>query len=158
MKILVTGFLTLMFNFQWVLSFSLQMSWIAAFLVSICSVFFTERSVFFKQSLFFISLFPTLIFFQIPSPTSILLNICFAGILEMLLFPLALLVWFFNFLFPVFDSLIGLFKAVLQKLELEFQIQTQDMPLSLLLFNWGLIFFLHVLFHLLYVRNRRAAT
>ena len=156
LKILVTGLLTLLFNFQWIVSFSLQMSWIAAFLVSAAAFFFSDRSILFRQSLFFAALLPTIVFFQIPGPSSILLNIFFAPVLELLLFPLGLLVGFFNFLHPLFDKLILLLKVTLQKLELDYQIQTRELPSQLIYFNWALILLLHAFFHILFIyRNKK---
>ncbi len=43
----------------------------------------------------------------------------------------------------------------LQKLELEFQIQTSELPANLVFFNWCLILTLHAVFHLVYVNKKR---
>ncbi len=154
-KLLIVGLLTLGFNFVWITSLSLQMSWLAAFLVVLGEHFYKEASLLFKQSLFFITLLPCIVFFQIPGPVVILLNIILAPVLEFILFPLGLVVWFFNFMSPLFDFLISIFKFILQSLELDFQIQTKDLPPDLVFYNWCLIFLLHAAFHLIHVRKKR---
>lgn len=154
-KLLIIGFLSLSFNYNWICSLSLQMSWIAAFLVVLGEHFYKESSILFKQSLFYITLLPTVIFFQIPSPVVILLNIVLAPVLEFILFPLGLVIWFFNFLYPLFDLLILFFKSILRHLELDFQIQDYEMPPNLIFYNWCLIFTLHAVFHLAHVYKKR---
>lgn len=154
-KLLIIGSLTLSFNYNWVSSLSLQMSWIAAFLVMLGEKFYKESDSLFKQSLFFITLLPTVVFFQIPSPVVILSNIVLAPVLEFILFPLGLLVWFLNFLSPIFDLLIIVFKSLLQNLELDFQIQISEMPADLIIYNWCLILTMHFIFHLAHVRKHR---
>lgn len=154
-RLLIIGCLTLGFNYNWITSLSLQMSWIAAFLLILGEHFYKENSLLFKQSLFFISLLPTVVYFQIPSPIIILINILLAPILEFILFPLGLLVWFFNFLSPVFDFLILAFKSILQSLELDYQIQLNELPPHLIFYNWCLIFILHTVFHLVHVAKKR---
>lgn len=154
-KLLIIGTLTLSINYNWITSLSLQMSWIAAFLLILGEHFYKESSLLFKQSLFFITLLPTVVFFQIPSPIVILVNILLAPVLEFILFPLGLLVWFFNFLHPLFDFLILIFKSTLQNLELDFQIQTKDSPHNLVFYNWCIILALHSVFHLIHVQKMR---
>lgn len=157
-KLLVIGSLTLSFNYNWISSLSLQMSWIAAFLVIIGERYLKEYSLFFRQTLFFLALLPTIIFFQIPNPITILVNLFLAPLLELVLFPLGLLVLFVNFLSPIFDFLILLFKSVLQNLELDFQIQTSELPASLIIFNWCLIFCLHWVIHIFHINKKRKAS
>lgn len=154
-KLLIVGILTLSFNYNWISSLSLQMSWIAAFLVILGENFFKQSSLLFKQSLFFLALTPTVVFFQIPHPVVILLNIILAPVLEFVLFPLGLLVWFFNFLNPLFDALMHLFNTVLTGLELDFQMQLKDMPPDLIFYNWCLILLLHSVFHIVYIQIKR---
>jgi competence protein ComEC len=155
LKILIVGLCTLLFHSEWILSVSLQLSWLAAFLVSAFSAFFSSGTPLFRQWLFFIGMFPTLVFFQVPGPTSILLNLFLAPVLELVLFPLALLVAVFNFLHPVFDLLIALLRKTLALLELKVQIQTAEMPPGLIVFNWALIFLLHGIAHVAFMRSKR---
>ncbi len=156
-KILVSGLFALLFNWHWITSLSLQMSWIAAFLVMAGSSFFKTRSALFKQSLFFWGLFPSVVFFQVPGPSVILVNLLLAPVLEFVLFPLGLVVLFFNPVWPLFDRLISVFQLILQKLELNLNFQLYDRPSPLTFFNWGLILLLHLISHLLYVqKNRRS--
>lgn len=154
-KLLIIGSLTLSFNYHWITSLSLQMSWIASFLVVLGTHFYKENSILFKQSLFFITLLPSIVYFQIPSPIVIILNILLAPILEFILFPLGLLVLFFNFLNPFFESIIYLFKILLQHLELDYQIQIAEPSSQLIYYNWSLILILHALFHLIYINKKR---
>lgn len=157
LKILVAGLCTLLFHFEWILSFSLQLSWVAAFLVSAFAAHFSSGTPLFKQWLFFISMFPTLMFFQVPGLTGILLNLFFAPVLELVLFPMALLVAVFNFLHPLFDLLIGALRQLLQLLELKNQLQTEEIPPGLVVFNWALILALHALAHVLFIRMKRSS-
>lgn len=154
-RVLAIGLTTLAFNYTWISSLSLQMSWIAAFLVMLGKKFFMGSSSLFKQSLFFISLFPTLVFFQVPSISIILVNLIFAPILEFFLFPLGLLTWFFSFSYPVFDFFIILIKKFLTLLEMDYQFQLNELPENLVFFNWIFIFSLHLTFHLLDVVKLR---
>lgn len=148
LKILLVGLCTLLFNSEWILSFSLQLSWLAAFLVSACVAFFSGSTPLFRQFLFFVAMLPTLVFFQVPRPLVILLNLFFAPLLELVLFPLGLLVAAFNFLHPIFDSIILILRLTLQKMELDPQLQLRDLPGWLITFNWGLILLLHMVSHL----------
>jgi predicted membrane metal-binding protein len=154
-KIFISGLLTLLLNYHWLSSLSLQMSWMAGLLVAVSTLFFQKKSLFFKQSLFFLMLLPTLVFFQLPSFIVVLCNLVLAPLLEFVLFPLGLAVWFFNFLYPVFDYFIILFRTLLQKLELDFLVQPATTPPQLIFFNWLLILIAHLLFHLLYVSQKR---
>lgn len=155
LKLIVIGISTLVFNYHWVSSLSLQMSWIAAFLVALGTHFFKNYGLIFKQSLFYFALLPSITFFQVPSPVVILFNVLLAPVLELVLFPLGLLVWFFNFLHPVFDHLIGIFKLIILKFEVEFHIPTESFPLQLVFYNWAFILLLHGICHIVYVYQKR---
>lgn len=157
LRLMVIGISTLVFNFNWISSLSLQMSWIAAFLVALTAHFFNNSSLIFKQSLFYFALLPSITFFQTPSPVVILFNVVLAPALELILFPLGLIVWFFNFIHPVFDHLITLFKLVIRKFEIEFQIQSESFPPQLIFYNWVFIFLLHGIFHIIYMHQKRKA-
>ncbi|WP_158320354.1 ComEC/Rec2 family competence protein [Pseudobdellovibrio exovorus] len=154
-KVFAVGLLTLIFNHQWITSLSLQLSWLAAFTVRLGSSYFTTASPFFRQSLFFIILFPTIVFFQVPSLSTIFLNIILSPALEFLLFPLGLLVLIFNFLYPLFDFLILIFRKILEASEVDYRHQFYELPSYLVLCNWLLICSLHVLFHVLNIRTKR---
>ncbi len=153
--LLLCGLLTLLIEPKWLQSISLQLSWLAAFVVMANQELFRERSFLFKQSLYFFALLPILIYMQIPSPLVILMNIFFTPILEFLLFPLGLLVWFFPRLHPVFDYLIDFFKWLLTKVNLHWQFQPETAPTSLIIINWALIFTLHFSFHLIWMNKKR---
>ena len=67
-KILVCGLLALIFQPFWITSISLQLSWLAALVVSVNSLYLSEKNILLKQSLFFIVLAPVLTIFQINNP------------------------------------------------------------------------------------------
>lgn len=154
-RLLLIGLAALCFNFNWINSISLQMSWLAAFLVMLGEKIFTSRSLLFKQSLFFVTLLPTVVYFQIPGAGTILLNMMLAPWLEFVLFPLGLCTWFFAPAYRVFDFAIGIFKNLLSFLEVDFQLQLEEISASLTFYNWALLLVLHLVFHLLHVQQAR---
>ena len=153
--LLLVGLLTLLIEAQWLQSISLQLSWLAAFVVTVNQDFFREKSFLFKQSLYFFALMPILIYMQVPSPLVIIINIIFTPLLEFLLFPLGLLVWVFPRIYPIFDCLIELLKWVLLKIDLQWQFQSQLPPQSLIIFNWFFIFTLHFIAHFAWLKKKR---
>ena len=152
--LLLVGLLTLLIEAQWLQSISLQLSWLAAFVVTVNQDFFREKSFLFKQSLYFFALMPILIYMQVPSPLVIIINIIFTPLLEFLLFPLGLLVWVFPRIYPIFDCLIELLKWVLLKIDLQWQFQSQLPPQSLIIFNW-FFFTLHFIAHFAWLKKKR---
>lgn len=154
-RVLVTGMVCLLLQPKWISSISLQLSWLAAFTVGFTEQFTTHLSTFWRQSLFFIVLFPTLVFLQIATPISIVLNLFFAPVLEFFLFPLGLLVWFLPQLHPVFDGTIVLLQYLLEKGELDFIPQLSPWPDRLSLLNWALIFTMHFLTQLFHTSSLR---
>lgn len=154
-QLLIAGMLTLIFSPSWIISLSLQLSWIASLLVSINSSQLKHVSLIFRQSLFFVLLFPTLVFFQVPRFSVVLINILLTPVLEFILFPLALTVWFCHFLHPLFDFLILYLKILLNKTEMTYHFQISELPPSLVLWNWLLIFTLHVIFHFAHLKEQR---
>lgn len=154
-RILTAGLLTLIFHPPWLRSLGLQLSWLAALLVHLGTARLRTRSALFRQGLLYLALFPTLVFFQIPDPSVIVVNVILAPALELVLFPVALAVWFFHFLYPLFDLLIWLLKTALEKAEADYRFQLRDLPADLVLWNWAFILALHLVFHLLHVREKR---
>lgn len=154
-QLLVAGLLTLILNPEWITSLSLQLSWIAALAASLGSLQLKHVRIFTRQTIFFALLFPTIVFFQIPSSSVILMNIFLTPVLEFILFPLALIVWFLNFLHPVFDYLIQILKTIFKNTEMLYRFQLEDLPSSLVLGNWILIFAIHIFYHSLHVQQRR---
>lgn len=157
-KVFFIGLITLSFNFNWVSSLSLQLSWIAALLVSLGEDLFKNKHPLFKQSLFYFALLPTIIYFQVPDPTVILINLFLAPVLEFFLFPLALAVWFIPALHVVFDFAVHRFNSFLVMTEIPYRAQLHTLPESIHQFNWFLILVLHFYFHLSYVRKWRGQT
>ena len=96
-KLLLVGLLTLSLNPAWLSSISLQLSWLAALVVSMNQLYFKNAEILLKQFLFFLVLWPLLLFFQAPSPLIIVTNLILTPFLEFILFPLGLLVWLFHF-------------------------------------------------------------
>ena len=101
------------------------------------------------------TLLPTVVYFQIPGASTILLNIILAPVLEFVLFPLGLCTWFFAPTFHVFDFGIISFKKILEFFELDFQIQLAEPSARLTFYNWVLLLTLHLVFHLVYVHSKR---
>jgi ComEC/Rec2-related protein len=154
-KILIIGSVTLSSHPDWINSLSLQMSWLAAFAVSFSQEYFKNSSIVLKQILFFTILLPTLVNFQDLNFSSILANVFLAPVLEFILFPLALLVWFLNFLDPIFHFIIKNFGELLRLFEFEYSPRLTVIPPELAFWNWGLIFFLHFSTHLYFIQIRR---
>jgi competence protein ComEC len=153
-RILVVGCLTLLVNPDWISSLSLQMSWVAAFTVTLTSELFKERSAFFRQSLFFIFLYPMIMWFQPASPGIILSNLFLAPVLEFILLPSAFLAWIFHVFTPFFDFLIQIFVTMLNGLEFNYA-SGADSPSNLALLNWIFILSLHLVAHLYHVFQNR---
>ena len=155
-KLLIVGFFTISLSPDWIDSLSLQLSWLAAFVVSIQLKNSSElRSIFIRQSLFFIVLSPTVIFFQNTSLTHLLTNLLLAPLTEYILFPLALMSWVFHPFVILFDgALLGL-RIVLHNLEFTVQLHNFELPSEIRYLNWGLILGLHLYSHLHYVKQKR---
>lgn len=154
-KIFLVGIITLMINPAWANSASLQLSWIAGLVVAINLAYFSKHTFLFRQILYFILMWPLLIFLCVPSHLTILMNLIFAPLLEFVLFPLALLVWFFPFSHPIFDQLIDKLNTVLKYLEF---VSTSQTSLDLHLLSsmgWFVIFGLHFFLHLFEMQHRR---
>ncbi len=153
---LVIGLLTLLLNPAWASSLSLQMSWLAAFATSVGADFLKTKNIFFRQLVFFLLLYPTLMFMQTPSLSTILFNLFFAPVLEYILFPLALLTCLLHPFYILFDLLLGFFNRLLHLLEAEYNPSVTTAPIGWVLIIWILIFGLHFATHAYYVhRNRR---
>lgn len=155
-KLLIVGFLTIAINPAWIDSLSLQLSWIAGFVVAIQLNSSELRSIFIKQILFFILLSPTVLFFQNTSLTHLLTNLLLAPLTEYILFPLALLAWLFNPFVFLFDISLSGLRLVLQKFEFSVQLHNFEMPSEIRYLNWALILTLHTYSHLKHVKLKRA--
>lgn len=154
-KILLTGVFTLVLNPPWAASVSLQLSWIAGLVVSINAIYFSKKSFFFKQSLYFILLTPLLLFICVPSALNILVNLIFTASLEFILFPLGILTWFFSFTYPIFDRLILGLNQILRPLEFQY-VPQMDLKLNQMTYHgWLLILFLHFVLHLCEIQYRK---
>ena len=154
-RLLIVGFLTVALNPDWIDSLSLQLSWIAAFVVSLQLNTSTLSSLFLRQTLFFIFLSPTVLFFQNTSLTHLLTNLMLAPMTEYILFPLALLSWFFTPFVFLFDVSLWCLRTLLQKFEFNVQLHNFELPPEVRYLNWALILALHLFVHLRYVRVKR---
>ena len=153
---LVIGLLTLLLNPAWATSLSLQMSWLAAFATSVGSDFLKNKNIFFRQLIFFILLYPLLMFMQAPSLSTVLFNLFFAPVLEYVLFPLALLTCLLKPFYILFDLILGFFNRLLGLLEADYTPALTAAPPDWVLITWIMIFGLHFATHAYYVhRNRR---
>lgn len=156
-KILLIGLLTLALNPDWANSASLQLSWIAGLVVSLNTQYFSKHDFLFKQSLYFIFLWPLLIFLCVPSFLIILINLVFTPVLEFILFPIGLLTWFCPFLHFIFDRLIELLNFILQLLEFKMNYQTSLDINQLTTIGWLVIILLHFCLHLIEMNYRKAS-
>lgn len=153
---LIIGLLTLLLNPPWVSSLSLQMSWLAAFATSVGADFLKDRNIFFRQLVFFLLLYPTLMFMQALSLSTVLFNLFFAPVLEYILFPLALLTCLLHPFYILFDGLLGFFNLSLRLLEVDYTPAANAPPANWVMIIWLLVFTLHFATHAFYVHlNRR---
>ena len=154
-KILICGLLTLTLQPSWLTSISLQLSWLAALVVSINSLYLSEKNILLKQSLFFLVLAPVLSIFQTPNPLTIFMNLIFAPVLEFVLFPLGLLVWFIPPLYILFDYTLFALRLVLQTFELKSNQNLQENQTYLIFIGWTLILALQFYLHFKELDHRR---
>ena len=154
-RLLIVGLITLVLNPAWANSVSLQLSWIAGLVAAINSTYFTKHTAFFRQSLFFLLLWPMLIYLSVPSNLTILTNLILAPLLEFVLFPLSLLTWFFPKIHFVFDLFIEYLNVLLSALEIK-KISQKSLSFSTLS-NWGwvFIFLLHFYLHLFEINYKK---
>ncbi len=157
-RILIIGLMTLLFNFNWITSLSLQLSWLIALGLLLNREFLPDGHPLVRQSLNYILIFPTLLFLQVPQPIIILIHVIFSTFLEVILFPFALIVRFIHRLSPSFDFLIWILRSVLTKIETPLEFQLVDKPLGLVIFNWGFLFFIHLTLHLYFIQKERRIT
>ena len=154
-KILICGLFALIFQPIWITSISLQLSWLAALVVSINSLYLSEKNRLLKQSLFFVILAPVLAIFQTPNPLTIFMNLIFAPVLEFILFPLGLLVWLIPPLYIFFDYTLFALRVSLQKFECQSNQNIQSNQTYLVFIGWTLIFTLQFYLHFKELDHRR---
>lgn len=153
---LAIGLITLLLNPRWIISLSLQMSLVAAFATSISSEYFKDQNIFFRQLIFFVLLYPTLMFMQAISLSTVLFNLFFAPVLEFVLFPLALLTCLLHPFLIFFDALMRFFNHSLLLFEVEYTPSQVTAPTHVVLLIWLMILSFHFALHIFQVhRNRR---
>jgi ComEC/Rec2-related protein len=154
-RIFIAGLISLLFQPTWISSLSLQLSWLIS-LGGVFNFYFFQDIHPLLQNVFqSIWIYPTLIFFQIPSPFFIITNLLFSKLLDTFLFPFALLVGLIPFLICIFDPVIEFLKMVLGQSEMAFQPTELSQNPKLIFTNWVLIFVLHFLFHSAWVKQKR---
>lgn len=154
-RILIAGLLSLLFCPVWITSLSLQLSWIISLGGIFNQKFLHHRHPLFQQGLQAIWIYPTLLLFQIPSPFFILTNFLFSSLLELFLFPFALLVACLPFLVTLFDQAIGFLKVVLGQTEMALLPTELSKNSIFVICNWVIIFLLQFGFHLAWVNKKR---
>lgn len=154
-KIFLAGLVCLFLHPQWITSLSLQLSWLIALAGLLATDCFKITHRLASQTFHFLMIYPTLLLFQNPSFFSIFLNLIFSWFLELILFPLALLVTGLPFLTPLFDFLMQLLKTILQNAELNLLPSTLTDKYEVLQFNWGLILTTHVALHFFNLFKKR---
>lgn len=158
-KLLVVGLVSLLMNFYWLKSLSLQMSWIISFVLIFNSEFAKEQSLLVRQSLYLLFLSPVLVFLQIPNFLIVLTNLFFSAILEFILFPLGILTWLFPFTYTLFDICIDSTKWILKNFEFNYVHQNNLIPPHFIEFIWFYIGVLHLIFHLFLIfKSRKSVT
>ncbi len=154
-RLLFAGFISLIFQPQWISSLSLQLSWLIS-VGGLFNIYFLNQIHPLGQNTFqSIWIYPTLVFFQIPSPFFLLTNMLLSKILELFLFPFAILSCVFPFLICVFDPVIEFLKTTLDKTEISFLPTELNRNPQLILFNWILIFLMHFFFHVAWIKHKR---
>lgn len=154
-KLLIVGFLTVTLSPDWIDSLSLQLSWLASFVVALELKNNGLHTIFLRQILFFIILSPTVIFFQNTSFTHLLTNLLLAPLAEYILFPLALLTWIIHPFVFLFDFSLSLLRLLLENFEFKAQLHNFELPTEIRYLNWIIILGLHLLSHLHYVKLKR---
>ncbi len=154
-KIFMSGLLTLIFQPAWLSSVSLQLSWLAALVMSINSLYLAEKNIFWRQSFFFLFLAPLLAFFQSPNPLTIFINLIFTPVLEFFLFPLGLLVWLIPPLYVGFDFVISILRSLLKAFEIQGIPQLDLNSNYLATVGWTLILALQFYLHFKELDHRK---
>lgn len=154
-RILFAGLISLLFQPAWINSLSLQLSWLIS-LGGIFNIYFFKDLHPLLQNIFqSLWIYPTLLFFQTPSPFFILTNLIFSKLLDIFLFPLALLVGIFPFLICLFDPVVEFLKLILGKTEMTFLPTDLGHNPRLVFTNWGLIFLMHLICHITWIKQKR---
>ena len=154
-KIFIGGLIALIFHPAWITSVSLQLSWLAALIISMNSLYLAKKSILLRQVVFFIFLAPVLSFFQTPNPLTIFTNLIFAPVLEFILFPLGLIVWLIPAFYIFFDHTLFALRAVLQAFEFQTNKSFQENQTLLVIIGWTLIFTLQFYLHFKELDHRR---
>lgn len=154
-KIFLGGLVALIFHPAWLTSISLQLSWLAALVVSINSLYLAKKNILLRQSTFFIFLAPVLIFFQTPNPLTIFMNLIFAPVLEFILFPLGLLVWLIPGTYIFFDHTLFAVRAILESFEFQSNKSVIENQSVLVIAGWTLVLTLQFYLHFKELDHRR---
>lgn len=155
-KALFAGLIALLFNPMWLNSISLQLSWLIA-LGGLLNLYLLDHlHPLIKSFIQSVWIYPTLLFFQIPSPYFILTNLIFSQFLEFFFFPFAILVSIFQNLVIIFDPAVDFLKFILGKTELNLNPSALIVNPKLTLLNWILIFVLHFTLHIVWKVKKKS--
>lgn len=148
-QVFITGLLALVLSPTWINSISLQLSWLISLAIVFNSQIWPGKGLLLHQFSFYFVVLPTISLFQTVSPYIILINLLLAPALELFLFPLSLLCMLVPYLSTVFDYSILTLRKILLLAEIpqassSISVSTE----SILLFNWLLIFSIHLFLHL----------
>ena len=142
--LLIAGLFTLVLNYKWITSLSLQMSWLAALAMQIYSEKFKSLSLFFRQVIFYCLFIICFMGLGFPQASTIVLCVILTPALEYVLFPIAILTVIFHPLEPLFAALLYGLNTFLTSFE--FYIRSSYLEITTVSYlNWVVIFLCHFL-------------
>lgn len=142
--LLLAGLATLSFNYQWITSLSLQMSWIAALVLEIFNDKFKSFSIFFRQILFYGLFIICFMGLGFPQFSTVVLCVLLTPFLEYILFPFAIITVILHPLEPLFSGLLTGLNFLLACFEFSSRASYLDIP-TVSFMNWVIIFLCHFL-------------
>lgn len=150
------GLICLCFNPLWIFSLSFQLSWLIALAILVNQQIFSKNHLLLHQCSYYLVVLPSISTLQNYSPYSVILNLIFAPVLELVLFPLGLMTLLIHPLYHIFDFLIQILKDILMTFELQTNPSVFVPNQSIYLINWSLILLLHLILHLHQISKLRS--
>lgn len=144
--LLLAGLGSLIFHPTWILSLSLQMSWLAAIAIEINQHIFKDTKTVATQLTFYSLFFLVFSLLGFPQISVIVCAYFFTPVLEWILFPLAFLCLPFPFLTSLFSFLENTLITALKSFEFYTTPSESQWPHYQIL-NWILIVVLHLVLH-----------
>ncbi|MBX2989050.1 MAG: ComEC/Rec2 family competence protein [Bdellovibrionaceae bacterium] len=150
---LVAGVATLVLFPAWISSLSLALSWAAALALTLAWGEGWRRE--WRQGLFlWLCLLPLLAAWSFHHPLGVLINLFLAPVFSVIFLPLGAVCVLFPWFSPLFDFLFGAFRHVLGLMP-SFQPDAAGGAAPRAEFFWLWLIFLHVLIHLVRLRQKR---